>query len=273
MINEKITEGSRVLITGHGYDFRKEYADRFYLAKRSFDGLKNVPDLPKEGVYLVEEFTSSSSNHYRETKYKTLMKEYAEKKIKFKDEGIVKGSSWKLPDDKTGSKVVYSIKVYEDDPALTIMYMPKADAKSGWNDWRGHERKHRTRFKIEKDDGFLMNYDQVDLDDVNFYIYSRVDRKNYLSMMPVLKKIRKHLMGEMKNEKEFIRFVADRNEKALSRLTREQIEQLVTDAIAWWKFKNKWKRPITKDDTLALRMIEKRITSKEPRSTKQLFGR
>lgn len=261
MIDKKITEGSRILITGIFDDYRKEYGDRFYLAKQAYDGLKNVPDLPKEGIYEVELFTSSYVSKLRETEYHVRLKEYKTKGVVFDDLGESKQKTWVHADEKTGSKKQYLLRIYEEESALTIMYKPNAEAKNGWNDWRGHERKHRTRFKIENDDNFLINYDQIDLDDVNFYIYSRVDRKNYLSMMPVLKKIRKHLLEEQKNEQDFIRFVSDRNEKTLSELTRKEIERRVTDTIAWWKYKNKWKRPITKDDTLALRMIEKRIVS------------
>lgn len=82
-------------------------------------------------------------------------------------------------------------------------------------------------------------------------------------MMPILKSIRVHLVEEMNNEKEFIRFIADRNESKLSKLTRKQVEDKVAEAVSWWKYKNKWKRAITKDDTLALRMIEQKINSKK----------
>jgi len=29
--------------------------------------------------------------------------------------------------------------------------------------------------------------------------------------------------------------------------------------VDWWKYKNKWKRPIDKDDAKALRMIERKL--------------
>ncbi len=39
------------------------------------------------------------------------------------------------------------------------------------------------------------------------------------------------------------------------------LESKVWEAIAWWKFKNKYKRPIDKDDAKALRMIQSKLIS------------
>lgn len=38
------------------------------------------------------------------------------------------------------------------------------------------------------------------------------------------------------------------------------------ELIDWWKYKNKWKRPISKNDELAMKMIEKRLFAKTNRS-------
>lgn len=36
-------------------------------------------------------------------------------------------------------------------------------------------------------------------------------------------------------------------------------EDIIMELIDWWKFKNKWKRPISKNDELAMKMIERRL--------------
>ena len=256
-INSKINEGSRILMTGHyahyRYGGRKDFSERFYLAKNSYDGLKNVPDLPKEGVYVVEEFTSTNSTHYKETRYKEIVKEYDKKGTKYKYEGILKGKYYIHPDEKTGSKDIHVIKTFGETD-LTIMYKPKEEASKGWNRWDTHERKARARFKIYREDSFVINYDQINLEDIEFYLTSRVDRPNYLDMMPVLEKIKVHLLDERKKEVDFIKLIAHRMNKTIDE---------VNEAVIWWKFKNKWKRPIEKDDALALRMIEKRLSSKK----------
>lgn len=47
----------------------------------------------------------------------------------------------------------------------------------------------------------------------------------------------------------------------MNRLSEKELDLRIREAIRWWKYKNKWKRPIDKNDTLALRMIERRILS------------
>lgn len=264
-INDKIAPGSRILITGE-YDYerygrRKDFSERFYLAPNSSEGLKNVPDLPKEGVYVVEEFTTSYTHTYRETEYKKKIEELKKSGTKYVDLGIKKGKVWAHPDEKTGSKKIYQLKYFSNQPELTIMYMPEAEATTGWNRWDTHERKARTRFKIYKDDAFILNYDQIDLEDIEFYLTSRVDRHLYLSMMPILEKIKAQRLKELAQEKEFMKFVVARNKDKFKVVNEEGVKKMVVDSVIWWKYKNKWKRPIKKDDTLALRMIERRILS------------
>lgn len=262
-INEQIQEGSRVLTNGEYYRpySTEDWKDRFYLAKNSYDGLKNIPDLPKKGVYQVEEFISTSSHHLRKSEVEKRMKEWEKNGIKCKNEGILKGKSWRVADEKTGSKDIYVVRTFSKEKELTIMYLPNEKARSGWDYWETHDRKNRTRFNVYKDDDFIMNYDQMDVSDIDYYLQSRIDREDYLSMMPFLKETKKHLLAEQKNESFFIDFVVGRNLDKLPKLTDKQIRERVVESVRWWKYKNKWKRAINKDDTLALRMIEKRITS------------
>jgi hypothetical protein len=267
-LNEGIAEGSRVLLTGK-YD-RSDYyygrdrydpppfADRFYLASASDEGLKNVPDLPKKGVYVVEEFTSSVTYKYRTKDYHKRLVEFKEKGVKFKDNGKHKDRSYKMEVD--GSTDLYTITVFADKADLTIMYMPDEPASAGWNKWDTHDRKVRTRFKIYRDDKFLINYDQIALDDVEFYIFNRQDRPNYLKMMPILKELRAHLIEEEESEEAFKDLVFRRC-FGKNKMDEDDLIMAVKESVNWWKFKNKWKRRISKDDELALRMIEKRVLS------------
>lgn len=264
LINSKITAGSRVLLTDR-YSYSRysstkdEYSDRFYLGQGGYEGLKNVPDLPKEGVYEVEKFRSSSSNDYRETEYHKRLAELQAAGTPHKAEGIVKGKHWRKPDEITGSAKIYRIRILSEKEELTIMYMPNAEASAGWDRWETHERKVRARFKIYPGDEFVMNYDQISLDDIEFYLHSRVDRPNYLWMMPLLKKIKKHLLEEKALEEQFIRLVFDTS--PILCYTEEEQYRRIRESVDWWKFKNQNKRSIKKDDTLALRMIKGRLAS------------
>lgn len=47
-----------------------------------------------------------------------------------------------------------------------------------------------------------------------------------------------------------------------TKLSELEIVSSIDEAIDWWKYKNIWKRPITEDDTKAVRMIKQRLNIK-----------
>lgn len=122
---------------------------------------------------------------------------------------------------------------------------------SGW-DYDPHPRKNRVSFGIRADDRFVFNYDQISLDDVEYYLTTRKDKKDFIEYTITLWNIRDMLLAEQEKEKHFVSLVADR---------LNVDEKIVWKAVDWWKFKNKWKRRIDSDDAKALRMIEKHINS------------
>ena len=145
----------------------------------------------------------------------------------------------------------------EPNPKLTILHNPKDTVHGGWGKyWETGERKKRIRFTIHKSDIQVLNYDQIDLDDIDFYLTSRVDRHNYLSMMPILIRIKEQRLKELELEKSFVKMVTDRNSKDKDPIV---VEKIVWELVEWWKYKNTWKRPIDSDDAKALRMIESEL--------------
>lgn len=263
-INSQIKQGSRVFVTGNYYrSYRSsradEYGDRFYLASNSYDGLKNVPDLPNTGVYQVEEFAKSWTRDFRETEYNEEIEKLKAEGKRFTAEGNSKGKVWtRSADPVTGSRKVFSIRYYDDKKELTIMYLPSDQTAPSWDTWETQDRKNRTRFKIYQDDSFVVNYDQISLGDLEFYRNSRVDRPNYLHMMRVIELMIKWRKEELDNEAEFAKLATQTAAPGMG-LDYEDIRSRVWESIRWWKYKNQWKRPIKKDDTLALRMIVARV--------------
>jgi len=121
--------------------------------------------------------------------------------------------------------------------------------------WTLDDRKRRTAFKLFFGDWFILNYDKISLEDLDFYIHSRVDRSNYLEMLPVLIKTKKIRLEELGWEKEFVRMTVEE----LAREGVKKEEKDVWETVEWWKTKVIWKRPITKDDAKALRMIKSKL--------------
>lgn len=116
------------------------------------------------------------------------------------------------------------------------------------------DRKLKTVFKIYNSDEFLLNYDRISLDDINYYINSRQDRIYYMRSMNTLKKVKEILLAEMEKEKDFITMMSWEIQNE-TKVNEEVAKKMTLECIDWWKFKNIWKRPITKDDAKAYRMI------------------
>jgi len=136
-----------------------------------------------------------------------------------------------------------------EQECLIIRYNPGDMVYSRW--YRDiHRRKNRLAFYLYRRDPFVLNYDQINLADVRFYITCRYERRNYLDMLPTLLEIEQRRTKELAWESNFVKLVAHR---------LECDETLVWESVEWWKNKVIWKRPIRADDTKALRMIEARV--------------
>jgi hypothetical protein len=136
---------------------------------------------------------------------------------------------------------VYNLE--EKEGKFIFFYLPKSH---GW-------KEHVTRqvsYMVQPSDSFVLNYDQISLEDVEFYLKNRVERPNYLKMMPVLRTIRKERLEETRVELEFARAMAH---------TCKVPEETVLQAVQWWKMKVISKRPLGADDAKAWRMIKAKI--------------
>ena len=128
-----------------------------------------------------------------------------------------------------------------------ILYMPNGDAS------RWEARKNRISFLVYESDRNLLNYDRISLDDLEYYINNRRERKDFLNILPTLIGLRRERLKELEDEKGFV---------ALMARELDVDEKIIWEAVDWWKYKVVWKRPVRKDDALAWRMIRKRVISK-----------
>lgn len=244
-INENIQHGSRVVCTNYGRG--DDNSDRFL---KHYFNKYSIPKTPSLGIYEVEKYIREEFEWLDKEEFEKLVASGASYEV-------IDVNSKKYSFNNASGKANDGYKVKYGKELLTIMYQAGGEV---WS-WNGSsDRKNRIRFIIKRTDSEILNYDQIDLEDIEFYINSRVDRPNYLDMMPVLETLKQKRLEELESEKAFARLVFDRNIN--NGLSEEVLNQRVWECIEWWKFKNQWKRPIEKDDALALRMIEKRINSK-----------
>jgi hypothetical protein len=255
-INSKIGKGSRVLITSVSKRDR-DVKDRIYYYCNEY----NTPDMPSTGIYEVEEYLHKDTISYNQSEF--------EKKKEIWD---ANGTPYTIIHTRKNAHIINWDKnepeQYEDIVRvestfthLTILYNPGGTVYGPWGTYDPHDRKKRIRLRIYPDDRFVLNYDQISLEDINFYLTSRIDRPNYLSMLPILCDMKKWRIEEIENEKNFATMVYGQIYKKL-KSSEEEIYKQIWSAIDWWKFKNLWKRPIDKDDSKALRMIIKHIIHK-----------
>lgn len=145
---------------------------------------------------------------------------------------------------------------------MCIRYNPKDTVgefkmiRSRYDDDEPTERKLNISWKIYNSDAFIINYDKITVEDIDFYLNSRIDRRHYMHMMPLLMQVRKTLLEEKRSEVDFKKLV----QGEVFKITRmmpadEQIDEAVED----WKKNLKWKRAISHDDSKALRMIVQKL--------------
>jgi len=133
-----------------------------------------------------------------------------------------------------------------------ILFNPGDDvlSRDRWG-WATYDtRKKRVSFLLSEFDGFILNYDDITLEEVSFYIGRRVERRRYMEVLPVLYQIYRQRLEETKLEAEFVGHLA--------RIEGFE-EAAVWEAVEWWKKKNIWKRPLGEDNDKAWRMIRKRL--------------
>lgn len=131
-----------------------------------------------------------------------------------------------------------------------ILYNPGDEVYGSWGDYDPHERKKRLSFLLRFYDDFVLNYDGLGIDEIDYHISNRRARRAYLEMLPVLHGIRRALIEERAYEQEFARFLHEKEGYPVD---------AIREAIEWWKNKVIWKRPIGKDDSKAWRMIKRRL--------------
>lgn len=253
-INSTLTFGSRVIYNPPSYEQWKR--DRYGKAER-YDERYNkgtydhpawdLPSPPHEGVYSVEKYSKPVSE--------VVYEDFREKNH---FSGKMETCQRRKVDEK--GHTVYNNYVKD---FFAIRYNPKDEIRNNWDYWDdGHERKNKIAFKIYADDKFILNYDAISLDDINFYINSRVNRRHYLYLMPLLGTVRDLLLKEIEWEKHFVRMVLDESIREFGEKASKheaEIETAVWGFIKKWKDNIKWKRPISQADDKALKYVKAKV--------------
>ena len=112
--------------------------------------------------------------------------------------------------------------------------------RNNWDYWdEGHEREKKLSFKVYKEDKFLLNYDAISLEDANFYLNSRLNRREYLTMMPLLYAVKTLRVKELEQESHFIDMTIGEVIREYPNKPQNELRKIIEKNIEWWKLKNK----------------------------------
>ena len=155
-----------------------------------------------------------------------------------------------LPHDGVYNIQRFEKRSYSGEHAAVFYYNPKDTVYTYWD---YHERKKAVAFFLHLNSEDAVYYESVTLEDIDFYLHDRVNRWNYLSMLPVLVAIKKQKLEELRQEEAFIDLMCTlMHWEHEARAPRAAVRA----AIDWWKSKVIMHRALVSEDSKAVRMIK-----------------
>lgn len=147
---------------------------------------------------------------------------------------------------------LYSVDEYNSK--LIIKYLPD-DVVWSWTGF--NDRKNKISWVFEKTNA--INYDEIDISELNNYLNDRTQRKYYVNILPLLLQLKSEKLKEKQWEDAF--------KNAMTNFFKKEhnitlTDDLICEAIKWWKLKVIFKRPLKQDDEKSWRMIEKYCLNK-----------
>lgn len=152
-------------------------------------------------------------------------------------------------------------KFYEDRHPFVIKYLPD-DKSYSWSDGC-RERKNRVSIHIAPHETGILNYDDLKMEDVDYYLHSRLHRSQYYQFMVMLKKVKVLLLEQQREEENFIRMMVgqmmSRELTVKKAFTPEEVVRLALDKV---KTRLKWKRPVSTKERETYTLVERTLFSK-----------
>ena len=110
----------------------------------------------------------------------------------------------------------------------------------------------------------VLNYDDLKMVDVDYYLNSRLHRSQYHSFVVMLQQVKKHMQIEQQDEQNFIKMMVGqmvrRGLTVKDKYTPEAVVKVALDNI---KNRLKWKRPVSSKEKETYTLVERKLFSKE----------
>ncbi|MHB1599732.1 MAG: hypothetical protein ACYCXY_12800 [Acidimicrobiales bacterium] len=127
---------------------------------------------------------------------------------------------------------------------------------TGWR-YDDASAKVRASCVFAEDSELVLPFDLVEVEDMERYLRSRLERRGYLKMFPLLKAVIRAKRAEAEEEAPFRQMLAG----VLARengVSIAEAEEVVDELVSWWKVANRHHRPLVgteEDNAKAVRMI------------------
>jgi hypothetical protein len=259
------------------HEFKKEVKETIYkeLTQEEYDSLKEsykimeikygewkkIPDeeLLKIPYNIFEEKTYWKNNNIEEKFYKVPVLETNFSKTHYNRLGRK---------NETELKTITELK-FSYKPNDTVYARRQSFDDGSWS----RERKGTITFKVLPTDDFILNYDSLTQDYLDYFINNRRERRNYLSILPLLMLLRKQLEKEKIEEEDFSKMLIN-NLFSTYGINKDLIKDLVLKSIHWWKKESPvvYTRFIDDDNKKAKEMITKKVLSEINKITKSSFS-
>ena len=168
---------------------------------------------------------------------------------------------------------------YPEDGVYTLHGAPKNSYKSdkfpfiikffGTNDtysWQHgfNKRKNRTSIYVSPMREGILNYDEIKMEDIDYYLTSRLHRSQYFHFVVMLQKVKRLMLEEQEEESNFIKMIQGQVlRKGLTVKAGYSLEQVIRKSIETVKSRLKWKRPISAKEKETYTLVERNLFSKQ----------
>ena len=151
-------------------------------------------------------------------------------------------------------------KHYFDSHPFLVKFRSAEPAYS----WTGcRERKNRVGIYIDPQSWGVLNYDALKVEDIDYYLHSRLHRSQYYQFVVMLQKARELLLKEQRSEEDFISMmVGQAVARGLSVKPGYNVEDVVRTALDKVKERLKWKRPVSTKERETYTLVERTLFSK-----------
>ena len=125
-------------------------------------------------------------------------------------------------------------------------------------------RKIKESIEIDIGRGGLLNYDDASLEDVEYYLNSRLHRSQYFKFVKQMKMFKRQYLEDKKEEDDYVRMMVGQiMTKGYVPKEGFTLQGVVREAIETVKGRLKWKRPITAKEKETYTLVSRTLFSKK----------